>query len=150
MDPLSAPAGGELVVRLEIPAQFAFLALVSECLRSVLQTRPAVWADEALSYNIQLAVQEVCTNTIKHAYPPGKSNDDRIWVCVCLGQEKISVTIEDTGINFQLPEKEAVLLPDEPQEHGYGLFLIYSLVERVQHAYKDGRNCWVLEQSLFV
>ena len=148
MDQLSQPNRDELVVRLEIPAQFAFLALVSECLRSVLQTRPAVWADEALSYNIQLAVQEVCTNTIKHAYPPAETKDHRIWLCVSLGQEKISVKIEDTGVKFQLPEKEEVLLPDEPQEHGYGLFLIYSLVERVQYAYLNGRNCWLLEQSL--
>jgi len=148
MDQLSEPNGEELVVRLEIPAKFAFLALVSECLRSVLQTRPAVWADEALSYNIQLAVQEVCTNIIKHAYPLAETTDHRIWLCVRLGQKNISVMIEDTGVQFLLPEKEAVLLPDEPQEHGYGLFLIYSLVERVQHTYLNGRNCWLLEQSL--
>ena len=140
-------------VKLDIPADLTFLALVSESLRSVFEHVPGLPDKEAVLYNLQLAAQEACTNIIQHAYglaaQPGLASPGmRIALEICLDSTTITIQLEDTGRPFDgLPEPGVVQVPDEPQEHGYGLFLIYALVDEVRYQALPGKNCWVLSKQ---
>ena len=77
-----------------------------------------------------LAVNEVCANIHRHAYA-GKT-DGRIDLSAETDAAKgtLRLTVRDYGFSF---DAEAVPPPSaEPQEGGYGVFLIRSLMDRVE------------------
>lgn len=85
------------------------------------------------SYDVQMAVDEACSNVIEHAYA-GKSNGKIDIVCEMEGKEFV-VTIRDYGKPFD-PKKVA-----RPNTHaslsernigGLGLFFMYQLMDRVE------------------
>jgi serine/threonine-protein kinase RsbW len=140
---------GSTRLQLNIPAQTGFLALVSEGLRAVFEQAAGRAPDQdALLYGVQLAVQEACTNIVNHAYAEAACGAGRIALDIACGPDRIVVELEDTGAPFNLPPREAVQLPVEPQEHGYGLFLIYSLVDEVSYQSVAGVNRLVLVKRL--
>ena len=140
-------------LQLNIPANLGFLALVSEGLRVVLEQAAGVPEKETLLYNVQLAAQEACTNIVNHAYgdrlPPGMvTSEGRIAIEINLTPDRLTVQLEDTGAAFALPAPGSIELPAEPQEHGYGLFLMYALVDEVIYQPLQGKNRWMLIKRL--
>ena len=60
---------------------------------------------------------------------------------------QITIEIEDTGIPFNpddIPEPRL----GELQEHGFGLFLVRQLMDRVEYDSSQERNCWTLVKIL--
>ena len=143
---MSAPPLCQL--QLNLPAHLGFLALVSESLRAVLEQAPDLPEKESLLYGVQLAVQETCTNIIHHAYGDSAIADGRLALEIRLAADRLEVQLEDSGAPFTLPDPATLQPPTEPQEHGYGLFLIYSLVDEVVYRPAPGRNRWVLIKHL--
>lgn len=77
-----------------------------------------------------LAVNEVCANIHRHAY--GGKRDGRIDLSAeaDAAAGTLRLTVRDYGISFDV---HAVPLPPaEPQEGGYGVFLIRSLMDEVE------------------
>lgn len=100
---------------------------------------------EATIEKIILAVDEACTNIIKHAYK--HSPEGKIIIKVEYDKEKLSVTITDYGISFE-PDK--VPVPDlqkyyrEHRVGGLGLYLIKSLMDDVTYTSVPGKYNKVL------
>lgn len=95
--------------------------------------------------NIMLAVDEACTNIIKHAYK--SSPDGEIIIKIDYDQNKFTITIIDYGNSF---EPERVPLPDlqkyyrERKVGGLGMYLMKSLMDDVKYTSVPGKYNQVL------
>ena len=130
------------VVQLNLPAQHKFLNVVGNCIRALLANEDQLPERNALVYNIELAVHEVCANIVEHAYAglPG-----RIGVTFALADQPrcLVVDLEDNGRSFDI---STVAEPDLSQPHtgGYGLFLVHQLMDTVSYSPQPGSNHWRL------
>jgi len=95
---------------------------------------------------IELAVTEVTSNIIKHAY--NKRSDNRIQINAKASNEKIVLLFYDWGKEF---DSKSVPPPvfDGTQEGGFGLYIIAHTVNEVDYSRDDkGENCTCLKFNL--
>jgi serine/threonine-protein kinase RsbW len=95
--------------------------------------------DEESTNKIALAVDEACTNIIKHSYKFATDKD--ITVRIITNTRNFEVLIEDQGISFD-PEK---VQPPNMKEYltqyrrgGLGMFLMRSLMDKVEYKVYPG------------
>ncbi len=133
-------------VRLEIPAEHSHLGMLSDCIRAVLDRVPDIPDRDVMIYNIQLAAHECCANMVDHAY----SGHNGLIVAT-LGLEdsprQFVIELQDSGSDFNLADSVAPNL-EEPQIHGYGLFLMRELMDEVTYHPMPGNNRWRLVKRL--
>ncbi len=132
--------------RFEIPATFKYLNVVSNSLTAILEQVDDLPERANLTYNIVLAVHEVCTNIVEHAYA---GNDGKIKIDVCLNEQSRSLRVDlyDTGQPFDLIEVTPPDL-DEAPIRGYGLFLVQELMDEVTYKSGQENNHWCLTKHL--
>ena len=129
-------------LRFDLPASHKYLDVLGACVHALITHVNS--ADEAtLSYTVQLAVHEACTNIINHAY--AGSTAGRIGITMTLDVNaspiRLVVEIHDTGNAFDPSSIQPPKL-DEPQEHGYGVFLMHQLMDQVTYrSGADGNYC---------
>jgi serine/threonine-protein kinase RsbW len=136
-------------VHLDMPASLKYLSVLSACLAEMLARVENLAEPEVTIYNVQLAIQEACTNIIEHAY--GGQPDNRLSVTFTLdeGTHHLIIELQDTGQPFD----ETTVCPpdlDVPQEGGYGLFLMHALLDEVVYTPQSEYNCWRLVKQLVV
>ena len=134
-------------IELDLPATHKYLNVLGECVAGMLARADGLEDFQTVSYNVQLGVHEVCTNIIDHAYRG--QPDGRIKVSMTLTDDssQFIVNLQDTGHSFDpalvpLPEFET------EQVRGYGLFLVYSLIDSVNYCPSPGLNTWQLITNL--
>ena len=113
---------------LSLPANLAHLTTIREFV--VRSGRELDLEEEAL-FELQLAVDEACTNVIKHAYG---GQGGMIEVTVEPDEDGVRVTVRDWGRSFELQEIPVpnVAIPLEQRElGGFGLYLIQQMVDDV-------------------
>lgn len=98
------------------------------------------FTDDEIS-KIALAVDEACTNVIKHAYKFDPSRS--ITITVSGRNGTFEVRIEDTGRQFN----PAQIQPPDMKEYlthyrkgGLGMYLMKSLMDKVEYDIKPGRT----------
>jgi len=92
-------------------------------------------------HDIQLAVDEACTNVIKHAYQYKTDNQ----FCVRIGTRgnEMLVSIIDNGKPF---DPDAYKMPttqdqlNQKKRSGYGILLIRKLMDNVEYRKRNSRN----------
>ena len=93
------------------------------------------------THDVQMAVDEACTNVIEHAYR-GKSDGTIDIVCDKRGDEFV-VTIQDFGARFD-PKKIELPKTNEPLAKrrigGLGLFFMRKLMDHIEFDFKSGRG----------
>ncbi len=98
------------------------------------------FSDDEVS-KIALAVDEACTNIIKHAYrfAAGKY----INIAVHMHDGRFEVVITDSGRRF---DPDRVPMPNikeylkDYNRTGFGMFLMRSLMDRVEYTFKPGKK----------
>jgi len=135
------------VIRLDIPATNKYLNILSACIAELLSRIDGLSQRETITYNIQLAAHETCANIVDHAYTDEK--DKRITITLTLADQPFRLIIDlyDTGRAFDLESTPAPNL-SEPRTHGYGLFLVHSLMDEVVYHPETGNNHWCLTKHL--
>jgi serine/threonine-protein kinase RsbW len=99
---------------------------------------PELWFD------LQLAVEEACTNVIEHAYG---GNGGDLDITFEARERDVVLTVRDHGRPFA-PEK--VVAPDmslpltQRRIGGLGLHLMYQLMDEVKFDFAEGRNTLVM------
>jgi serine/threonine-protein kinase RsbW len=98
------------------------------------------FAEEEVS-KIALAVDEACTNVIKHAYKFDPSKD--IAITVRRGDGKFEVAITDQGCQFNpsdihTPDMKEYL--SHYRRGGLGVYLMKSLMDSVEYAIVPGQT----------
>lgn len=104
--------------------------------------------DEVL-YDIQLAVDEACTNIITHGYAgmdPGS-----IILDLELDTDEITLSLTDFGHAFE-PDNTPVPDPNQPIEErelgGFGLFFIQQSVDEMKYQTSEDGNTMTLIKHL--
>jgi serine/threonine-protein kinase RsbW len=133
-------------IRLNIPADFQYLSVVSAAVAAILDQEQSDPKQEMLIYQVQLAVHETCTNIIEHACA-GLSGHIEVAIQVIESELQIVIDLYDTGNSFILSEFKSPN-QEEPSINGYGLFIIHELMDNVVYRPQPGRNHWHLVKSL--
>ncbi len=100
---------------------------------------------EDIVENIILAVDEACTNIIKHAYK--YSPDGDIIIKVKPSSTKFVVSIIDNGISFEpdtVPEPDLQKYYRQRRVGGLGIYLMRTLMDEVKYISKPGEYNEVL------
>jgi serine/threonine-protein kinase RsbW len=111
-----------------LPADLAQLTKIREF---VLQAGRELDLEEGALFELQLAVDEACTNVIKHAYG---GRGGTIEVTVEPDEDGVRVIIRDWGRSFDVQSMPVpdVNLPLEQRElGGLGLFLMHQMVDDI-------------------
>jgi len=114
---------------LKIPTQSTNLKIIRDFITDI-----AVKAgfDKSASCDIALAVDEACTNVIKHAYRGG--DDKEITVKVRYDSDKIVISISDTGKGFKSEPEDEVAIQKrlkKLQRGGLGIYLMKKAMDEV-------------------
>ena len=136
----------ECVVKLDIPATLKYLHIVSTSLDGLLTEEMGLAQRDIVSHNIQLAVQEVCTNIVQHAYREPRGNE-RIRITSTLQSKNMTIELFDTGSGFDPSEVQEPDL-ENGQVHGYGLFIARNLMNEVTYRRHADGNHWYLLKEL--
>jgi len=115
----------------KFPGRFESLAKISECVAKAAQQ---AGFDEDEVYEIQLAVDEACSNIIEHAYGGEDQGDIE---CTCDGDKTgLKIIIQDWGDTFDptsIPEPDYQKPLDEIKFGGAGLILIKKIMDEVDY-----------------
>jgi serine/threonine-protein kinase RsbW len=134
---------------LVVPGTLDSLGLIRDYVRGAASE---AGLDSKRAYRLQLAVDEIATNTINHGYlDAGKLGE--IWVLADIDRDSLIITIADTASPFdprrmQRPEQIDLPLAERPIG-GLGVFLAMESVDEFRHEYVDGmnRNILVMRRS---
>ncbi|MGZ8898979.1 MAG: SpoIIE family protein phosphatase [Limisphaerales bacterium] len=133
------PASRNISLRVRLGCDLAAVRPMTAMVRAFLQEQHAT-PEEIQS--AELAVVEASNNAIKYVTSEGKEQE--IDVEVVLGAEQLEVKIRDNTPGFDWPER--VALPAGEAENGRGLFLIHSLMDRVNYFRGRGQNFLVMSK----
>jgi len=129
-DPAEVSVVSDSLIRVAIPAEERHLALIGAVVRHFCEPLTGFGEDDR--YNLELAVDEAVANVIEHAYAAGMPAEiRRVEITLKADGNRVTVEVRDWGKSFS---PEAVPAPDldQAQEHGYGLFLMRSLVDGLE------------------
>ena len=89
--------------------------------------------DERQVFDVQMATDEACSNSIQHAYEGREDGEVRVW---CYGEDgDFVVRITDFGRPFdpdQVPKPDLDSPLEERQIGGLGLFFMRALMDSVE------------------
>lgn len=123
------------------------LAIIREFVENI--ARESGFSQEIVS-KISLAVDEACTNVIKHAYK--FSPDREIKILTQFNDSKLTIRITDSGDKFDpnlIPEPNLKEYHKQKKVGGLGMFLMKKLMDEVQyHTLSGNQNQVVLVKYL--
>ena len=117
--------------QLKIPSQTDNLELIRNFVSGVAKK---VGFDTNDTNKIELAIDEACTNVIKHAYKHDENQD--INIAIKIDYQKITIIVTDRGDTFRMKDVE---LPDmksylaELRVGGLGIYLMKTLMDEVNY-----------------
>jgi serine/threonine-protein kinase RsbW len=124
--------------RLSVKSTTENLSTIREFIRNLsLQ----VGFDESIANKITLAVDEACTNIIKHAYQ--FSNSGKINIYANYYNKKMKISITDQGAHFNsmsVPEPDLAKYYKEKRVGGLGIFLMKKLMDEVKYSQTSGNR----------
>jgi serine/threonine-protein kinase RsbW len=108
--------------------------------------RSSGFSDEQ-TLDLQLAVEEVITNTILHGYAgtPGT-----IGICCRAGPDEVTVEISDDAPAFnplQVPEPDTSANLDDREIGGLGILLIRKVTDDATYRYENAKNILTLTKK---
>ena len=134
-------------IKLDLPANYKFLNVLSGCIAEIMSHVDQIDDHATMVYNIQLATHEVCTNIIGHAYTDRDGARIQIELTLIKQPRRLIIELLDRGRPFD-PASVPMPTLDQPQIHGYGLFIIQSLMDEVAYTPHYDSNHWRLVKYL--
>lgn len=123
---------------LSIPSSTRYLERVRRFVE--MHVRNARLADEAIE-QFKIAVDEACTNVIKHAYRGDDSQ--QIDLAVIVEHDRVTVRIRDAGRSFQqefYTSPDIFELAENRRAGGFGVHIMRSLMDRVEYSSRGNTN----------
>ena len=144
---ISVGEPGAAVLHLNLPADYRCLSVLSAAVAAVVAQGNSIQDADSVMYDVQLAVQEACTNIVAHAYADRANGRIEATIGRTDRPSELIIHLYDTGASF---DPASPLGPDlsKPDTHGYGLFLMRTLLDEVSYEHEDGRNHWQLIKRL--
>ena len=100
-------------------------------------------------FNVHLALEEAVTNVIMYAYP--QDEEHTLELTVLWTENELVFKLIDTGKEFDptaQPDADVTLSLEERPVGGLGIFLIKSLMHKVEYNRVDGKNILTLVKHL--
>jgi serine/threonine-protein kinase RsbW len=100
------------------------------------------------AYDIHLAVDEITTNIIKHAY---EKKVGRIWVTCYRLDDEFYVIVDDEGRPFDPTTTPPPDLTSELEKRnvgGLGIYFVRRVMTSISYEYRDGRNIVTMVKKL--
>jgi serine/threonine-protein kinase RsbW len=100
------------------------------------------------AYDIKLAVDEITTNIVKHAY---EKKVGRIWVTCYRRDGEFHVIVEDEGRPFdpsRMPPPDLTSELEKRNIGGLGIYFVRRVMTRMSYEYRDGRNVVTMVKKL--
>lgn len=113
---------------LDLPSEASVLSLVRAALRAVAEDTRHVRLLPREVDEIQVVVQEACTNVIRHAHKGDASK--RLVVEILRRDDALEILVRDTGPAFVLETRKRDT-EDELSEGGYGITIMRSWMDEV-------------------
>jgi serine/threonine-protein kinase RsbW len=135
------------VIRLDLPATHKHLNILGACISEFLSRIEDIDEREAICYNLQLAAHEACANIIDHAYAGEAEHRILIKLSLIVRPRRLIIELHDTGCSFDIASVPEPNL-NEAHDHGYGLFLMRSLMDEVTYTSQPEGNYWLLVKHL--
>ncbi|OPY45728.1 MAG: serine-protein kinase RsbW [Methanoregulaceae archaeon PtaU1.Bin222] len=104
---------------------------------------------EKVAFEVDLAVDEACTNVIRYAYDPGGEGD--VTVICSIDPHEVRVCIMDQGVPFNPLDVKPPDLTGDVEDRaigGLGVHLIRTLMDRVSYHYRQGKNILCMTKGL--
>ena len=94
-------------------------------------------------FRLTLALEEIVTNVMRHAYPQADADRQQIVVRLSADRDTVTAVVEDTGIPFDPlnvpPPNLDGLIEDRPIG-GLGMHLVRSVAQNVTYLREGDRN----------
>jgi serine/threonine-protein kinase RsbW len=130
-------------IKLVISSALENVSLIGMMINKVCSIIPL---SEVESYQTELCVVEACTNAIKHAYKHQPNHD--VEVVITVSMDRIAFAISDTGKSMEKMEVPALDYDpndlDSVPEGGMGLFIMRSVMDKVDYNSSHGKNTLTL------
>ena len=123
-------------VQLKLPSHTDYLDVIREFISKLAHD---AGFDEENIYKIALALDEACTNVIRHAY--GQENERYIEVDAEADGKGLTITVSDRGKGFDpdsVEEPDIEKLMAQHKFGGFGLYLIKTLMDEVDFSIEPG------------
>lgn len=133
-------------VKFQITNEIAELGRVNQELSAFLEQRGL---PETLAYKLNIAFDELLTNTISYAYED--EGDHKIEITLDLSDDRLIVTIADDGIPynpFSRAAPDTSLSVEEREIGGLGVHLVQNLMEEVSYHRQVDKNVITLMHRL--
>jgi len=120
---------------LDVPAQPKYLALIGVVVRWYAEQ---AGLDEEACQELEVAVDEACTNVVLYAFEDGE--DGRMDVNCTANAKGLAVTIRDNGKRFNPSDGIEIgrkKRETDPSTGGMGLFMINQLTDEVRYEWNE-------------
>ena len=126
------------VVELRLRGSMDHLRIAWQTGETLLESIPFDEDPEGTRYNFLLAVQEMVTNVLRHAYGGVEGEDDQVVVEFTAADSGMAVVIRDHGPEFNPVQAETPQESDAmPQSGGYGIMIAKMVMDEIGYT-RDG------------
>ncbi|PLX94460.1 MAG: anti-sigma factor [Desulfuromonas sp.] len=133
-------------VDIRVPNQTRYLSLIGKIGEDVARTLRSYRGDrEELAYHINLVLTEAMTNAIHHANEGDPEKEVHITIAII--NDCLSIKVYDEGQGFDVSALDPVKGSEIP-EHGRGVYIIRSLMDRVCYRRLEEGHVLEMEKNL--
>ena len=136
----------KIQVNIRVPNQTRYLSLIGKIGEDIARTLKLYHGDrEQLAFNINLVLTEAMTNVIRHAHEKRPVEEVHIAISIC--DQELKIQVFDQGQGFDVC---AIPAPNFKglDEHGRGVFIIRSIMDRVSYRKLKSGNVLEMVKSL--
>lgn len=124
--------------RLKLPADTENLDIIRKFISGIAEN---MGFSEEDTYKIELAVDEACSNVVKHAYLTNTRKERAIIIEAQEKEDRLEITITDKGKGFDPQKVKRPQIEEymkKMKRGGLGLYLIKELMDKVSFRIKAG------------
>jgi serine/threonine-protein kinase RsbW len=139
--------GESIFLDIKLPNETGYLRLLGKIGEYLAQSLVSYPGDrEELAYHINLVLTEAMANVIRHTEKAKTS--EGLHVTLRVENGKLTIKVYDQGRGFELCDKSEPR-PSCLAEHGRGIFIIKTLMDRVSYRKYDDGHVLEMEKVLF-
>lgn len=126
------------VFRIKLPSETSNLDIIRKFISGIAEN---MGFSEEDVYKIELAVDEACSNVIRHAYQGLNDREKIIDITVRTKADRIEIVVADHGQGFdpdKLPTPKIEEYMKKMKRGGLGIYLMKTLMDRVRFKINPG------------
>jgi anti-sigma regulatory factor (Ser/Thr protein kinase) len=127
-------------ITLSFPARLNYMKAIRE---AIAQAASDFGFSEDDNSQIVMAVDEAAANCIQHGNALDNEADPRVYLQVYISRQRLVVELADESERFsplEAPKIEIEEFLKSGENHGFGLYVINTFMDRIEHEFEEGRG----------